>query len=140
MAEDEATSPSEGRPGESIVVVDPDPVSRNLVEDLEDELEVQVVAMDSMDFDTETSEDVVDAGTFVLCWDLGIRSAGDLIEQIRRHPTLSDRRILVASARPTPSMVRWAMLLGADGFCGLPYDADEIRARLASTSAEREAA
>ena len=111
----------------SIVVVDPDPNSRNNAEDLEDEFDRQVIAMDSVDFDTEASEDVLDAAVFVICWDLGIRSAADLLEEIRHNPRLQDKKVIVATARPTREMVRWAVTLGADTVCTLPYDPDSIR-------------
>ena len=56
-----------------ILVVDPDPISRSQAEDLEDDLDRQVIAMDSMDFDADANEEVVEAGVYILCWDLSIR-------------------------------------------------------------------
>lgn len=136
-------SESEEASGEAsaIVVVDPDAASRNDAEDLEDEYDRQVIAIDSMDFDTESSEDVLEAGLFILGWDLGIRSGLDLLEEIREHPRLADRLVLMASAKPTPERVRWAMSLGANGFISLPYDAEQIGSYLeAAASGEADSA
>ena len=58
----------------TIVVVDPDTESRNDAEDLEDEFDRQVIAIDSVDFDTEASEDVLEAAVYIVCWNLGIRA------------------------------------------------------------------
>ena len=121
----------------SLVLVDPDPISRNSGEDLEDDLDQPVFALDSMDFDPETSEEVADADAFVVCWDLGFRAGADVIEEIRRSEVLSDRIVLVATASPTRSLVRRAFLAGADGVCTLPYDAEEVAQRLEVARARR---
>jgi len=36
--------------------------------------------------------------------------------------------VIVATATPTREIVRWAVSLGADTVCTLPYDAAEVRA------------
>lgn len=141
MSEEEAEAPSSG-PGPtagSIVVVDPDPASRGLAEDLEDELDRQMIALDSMDFDVESSEEVLEASAFVICWDLGIRSGADLLELVRHDPALSDRSVLIAMEAPTRAAVQMAMALGADGVCCKPYDAEEIAGLLARSEAARTA-
>lgn len=123
----------------AIVLVDPDPASRNAGEDLEDDLERPVFALDSMDFLPETSEEVAEADSFVVCWDLGIRSGADLVEEIRLNAALAGRIVLVAMSKPTRSLVRRAFLAGADGVCRLPYDGQEIATRLASARQSRDA-
>ncbi len=124
-------SESDSEPnGGTIVVVDPDASSRNDAEDLEDEFDRQVIAMDSMDFDTEASEDVLEAAVYIICWNLGIRSAVDLIEEIRGNPRLVDKKVMIAFDEPTRTKARWAMTLGADAICCLPYDPEEVGARL----------
>ncbi|HPG26561.1 MAG: response regulator transcription factor [Spirochaetaceae bacterium] len=120
-----------------IVVVDADPASRNLAEDLEDEFDRQVIAIDSTDFDTESSEEILNSTLVIISWDLGIRSGADLLEELRCNPRLSGKTLLVALERPTRTIVRQAMLLGADGICCKPYDADEIRERLETIEARR---
>lgn len=115
----------------AIVVVDPDPVSRNAAEDLEDDLDRQVVAMDSMEFDPEVSEEIAEAGAFVIVWDLGIRSGADLVEKIRSDDRLAGRPIIVATAKASTAMVQAALAVGADSVCRLPYDGEEVEARLA---------
>ncbi|HEB90955.1 MAG TPA: response regulator [Deltaproteobacteria bacterium] len=132
-------SESESESNPAIVVVDADPTSRNAAEDLEDELDRPIIAIDSMEFDVEASEEILGAGVFVICWDLEIRSGADLVEEIRRHEDLAERTILVAFEEPTPERVRAAMWLGADGVCMKPYDAAEIQARLERLDATREA-
>ena len=124
----------------TIVVVDPDPTSRNDAEDLEDECDRQVIAIDSVDFDTEVSEDILEASVYIFRWDLGIRSGVDLLEEVRINPRLADKKVIIAAADPTRTMVRWAMSMGADGFCHVPYDPDEVKARLAAIEAEPSAA
>ena len=114
----------------SIVVLDPDNNSRNDAEDLEDEFDRQVIAMDSMDFDTEASEEVLEASVYIVCWNLGIRAAADVLEEIRTNPRLSDKKVIVAIDQPTKTVVRWAMMLGADAVCALPYDPEEVGERL----------
>ena len=114
----------------SIVVLDPDQNSRNDAEDLEDEFDRQVIAMDSMDFDTEASEDVLEAAVYIVCWNLGIRAGADILEEIRSNPRLADKKVIVAIAEPTKTIVRWAMTLGADAVCALPYDPEEVGERL----------
>jgi len=132
-------SETEAEPNRSIVVVDADPTSRNAAEDLEDELDCQVVAIDSMEFEPEASEEVLAAGVFIIGWDLEIRSGADLVEEIRQHESLAERTILVAFEAPTPELVRCAFRLGADGVCLKPYDAAEIKARLEHLDAARRA-
>lgn len=134
---------SEGQeeaPAKSIVVVDPDPESRNRAEDLEDDLEISVIAMDSMDFDSESSEDVLSATAFIISWDLEIRSGLDLLEEIRRHEMLSGLPVLVATDSPLPSMVKCALRHGADSVCLKPYDGEELRAKLTAIEAAKQAA
>lgn len=126
MADEEKAEPA----APSLVLIDPDPISRNAGEDLEDDLDQPVFALDSMDFDPETSEEVADADAFVICWDLGFRAGADLVEEIRQNELLADRVVLVASDSPTRSLVRRAFLSGADGVCTLPYDAEEVAQRL----------
>jgi len=123
----------------SIVVVDPDANSRNDAEDLEDEFDRQVIAMDSMDFDTEASEDVLDAGIYIICWNLGIRAGVDLLEEIRHNPRLSDKKVIIAMKEPTLPHVRWAMSLGADAICTLPYNPEEVGDRLEQIEASKAA-
>lgn len=113
-----------------VIVVDPDPASRNLAEELEDELDCQVIAMDSMEFDAEASEDVLEAGAFIICWNLGIRAGADLVEEIRAHPTISDRKVIVAMENPTRTAVQWAYSAGADAVCCLPYDPEQVATRV----------
>ena len=114
----------------TIVVVDPDTESRNDAEDLEDEFDRQVIAIDSVDFDTEASEDVLEAAVYIVCWNLGIRAGADLIEEIRSNPRLEGKCVLVAVKEPTKTVVSWAMSLGADAVCSLPYDPGEVGERL----------
>jgi len=130
----------EEAPPKSIVVVDPDPESRNRAEDLEDALEIQVIAMDSMDFESESSEDVLAATACIISWDLGIRSGLDLLEEIRRHEMLADLPVLIATDSPLPGMVKCAMRNGADSICLKPYDGEEVRAKLSAIEAAKQAA
>ena len=123
-------SDSESEPNGSIVVIDPDASSRNDAEDLEDEFDRQVIAMDSMDFDTEASEEVLEAAVYIVCWNLGIRAGADLVEEVRGNPRLADKKVIVALEEPTKTRARWAMTLGADAICSLPYDPEEVGARL----------
>lgn len=137
MADEKAAGDAESG-GRAVVLVDPDPVSRNLGEDLEDDLERPVFALDSMDFIPESSEEVMEADAYIVCWDLGIRCGLDLIEEIRRTPLIADRVVLVAAKDPTRSLVRRALLAGAEGVCCLPYDGPEVALRLAAAQARRE--
>ncbi len=134
---------SEGQeeaPPKSVVVVDPDPGCRNRAEDLEDDLEIPVIAMDSMDFETESSEEVLSATAFIISWDLGIRSGLDLLEEIRRHEVLSGIPVIIATDTPLASMVKCAMRHGADSVCLKPYDVDELRAKLTAIETAKQAA
>lgn len=123
-----------------LVLVDPDPASRSAGEDLEDDFDRSVVAIDSMDFGEEISEEALEAEAFIVCWDLGFRCGADVIEMIRANETLCDRIVLIAAAAPTKALVRAALRHGADGVCSLPYDAAEIRDRLEATRSARTAA
>ncbi len=144
MSEEAGESTTAGSGGGSamIVVVDPDPISRSRAEDLEDDLDRQVIAMDSVDFDPDATEEVIEAAVYIVGWELGIRCGADLLEQIRRDPRLADKPILVAFDAPTPAKVRTALALGADGVCMKPYDGAEIEALLSkveSAASERAA-
>ena len=121
-----ADSESESEENNSIVVVDPDPTSRNASEDLEDDFERQIIAMDSVEFDTESSEDVLEASVYIISWDLGVRCGADLLEEVRHNPRLAGKTVLIATSQPTAGLVRCALELGADGVCMKPYDAAEI--------------
>ncbi len=134
VAEDEAEAEAV-EPQKPILIVDPDPASRNAGEDLEDDLERPVVAIDSVDFDPEAMDEIGEAEVFIICWDLGFRAGVDLIEQIRADESLRDRIVIVASNAPTHLMVHCAIEAGADGICTQPYDADEIAHGLADAEA-----
>lgn len=138
-AESSDAESSEEEPSKPILIVDPDPASRNAGEDLEDDLNCRVVAIDSIDFDLEGSEEIGEADAFIVCWDLGFRSGVDVVELIRADETLGDRVVIVAAAAPTRSLVRCAFESGADGVCQVPYDAAEIQERLAAGRARRAA-
>ena len=128
---------AESGPGDmendTIVVVDPDPASRNASEELEDDFDRQIIAMDSVEFDTTGSEEVVGASVYIISWDLNIRHGADLLEEIRHTPGLAKKIVLIASESPTESMVQCAMELGADGVCTKPYDADAQESRKSQT-------
>lgn len=136
LSESEAAGDAPSDEALAIVVVDPDPGLRNDVEDFEDDFERQVIAMDSMDFDLEAAQDVLEAGVFVIAADLGIRAGVDLLEAVRAHEPIAERPILIALDAPTRESVRWAISLGADSVCRRPYDADEIRVRLDAITAK----
>lgn len=114
----------------AIIVIDADALSRNAAEDLEDDLDRQVIAMDSADFDLDGSDEILEAGAFIVAWDLGIRSGADLVESLRGDVRVRERPILVASDRVDPGLVRAALSIGADALCLQPYDPEEVRARL----------
>lgn len=124
----------------AIVVVEPDASLRNSAEDLEDDFERQVIAMDSTEFDTEAAEEVIEAGVYIFNWNLGIRSAADLLEEVRHDPRLRDKMVIVAMEEPTAARVRTAMKLGADAICTLPYSGEEIAIRFDMIKARRQAA
>lgn len=132
MPEPEPTDPQS-----AIIVIDGDALSRNAAEDLEDDLDRQVIAMDSTDFDLDGSEEILEAGAFIVAWDLGIRSGADLIESLRQDERLADRPILVASNRVDRGLVRAALSVGADGVCRHPYEVEEVRARLLAAERQR---
>jgi DNA-binding NarL/FixJ family response regulator len=119
----------------AIVVIDPDPDSRQAAEGLEEAVARSVIAIDSVEFGSELADDVLEAETYLICWDLGIRSGADLLEMIRQDPRFEDKKVIVAMAGPTRERARWAMSLGADALCSLPYDADELVARVATLEA-----
>ena len=129
MSDDDSKKP--------LVIVDPDPLSRNAGEDIEDDLDRHVVALDATDFDLEASEEIMEAEAFIVCWDLGVLSGADLVESIRTDERLRDRVVIVATPVPTPSLVRTALRVGADSVCLQPYDAEQIRACLESAAARR---
>lgn len=115
---------------DSIVVVDPDAASRSAAEDLEDDFDRQIIAMDSVEFDIESSEEIIDASAYIISWNLEIRSGADLLEEIRVDERLEHKIVLIAMEAPTAESVRCALALGADGVCMKPYDAKEIAALL----------
>lgn len=141
MAESDEASDEGGSKGggQAIVVVEADAAARNLAEDLEDDLERQVIAVDSADFDLEGAEEIVEAEVYVINWDLGIRAGVDLLEQVRQDPRLAHKVVVMAIAEPTAVRVRTALELGADAICLLPYDGEELKARLAQVEARRSA-
>lgn len=114
-----------------LVFVDPDAPSRMAAESLEDVVGRRILAVDPAEFDPAESEEIQQAAAFVFCWDLGLRCAADLVESLRSSEAFRDRRILIATPDPTRRMVVQAMALGADGVCLMPWDGEEIAARLA---------
>lgn len=144
MSEQADSSPSAASDagGAMILVVDPDPISRSQAEELEDDLDRQLIAIDSMDFDADANEEVIEAGVYILCWDLSIRCGADLLELVRGDPRLSGKTVLVAFEAPTLAKLRTALALGADGVCMKPWSAEEIArqlSRIASAAAEQAA-
>ncbi len=133
MADSEDESEEVG----SIIVVDPDPASRNASEDLEDDFERQVIAMDSVEFDIDSSEDIQDAAVYIISWDLGVRCGADLLEEVRNNALVAAKAVLIATDEPTQGLVRCALELGADGVCMKPYDAVEISKILAQVDQRR---
>jgi len=122
-----------------LVVVDPDATARDQVEALEDVLARPILAVDPGELDLAGNEEIQNAAAFVLCWDLAVRSGADLIEEIRRHAVLRERKILIAMDAPTRERVLLAMRLGADGVVHRPYDGDELLACLERAGLSRSA-
>lgn len=121
----------------ALAVIDPDPKMRAAVESLEDAIGRPVFALDPGELDLATNEAIAQAAAIVLCWDLGVRCAADLIEAMRGSEVFADRKLLVASEAPTRSLVLLAHALGADGFCQRPYDGAELLASLARAGLPR---
>ena len=113
-----------------LVFVDPDANSRTQAESLEEALGRSVLAVDPSEFKPADSEEIQGAAGFVVCWDLGIYSGADLLEEIRASATLKDSKVLISMDSPTRSGVVLAMELGADGICRRPYEEAELSACL----------
>lgn len=67
---------------------------------------------------------------FVVAWDQGRGTGLDVVEQIRKQPSLATRPIALASPEPTAEMVRAGLRGGATTFLHFPLDPAEARARL----------
>jgi DNA-binding response OmpR family regulator len=125
---DEEEAQEEAKTG--LVFIDPDEKSRHQAEALEEALSRSILAVDASEFKPADSEEIQQAAAFVVCWDLGFQTGGEMIEAIRSDETLRDRKVLVSMDAPTRRSVLVAMTLGADGVCLRPYDGDELMARL----------
>lgn len=127
-------------PKTGLVFVDPDEKSRHAAESLEESLARSILAVDASEFDPASSEEIQRAAAFVVCWDLGFRAGGELLESIRANESIRDSKILVSMDEPTRTRVLVAMELGADAVCRRPYDAEELAVRLEKLGLPRPAA
>ena len=115
---------------ESVAVIDPILEERQKAEELEEDLDFSILALDPQDVDPEDFDELAEAGAYFVEWDLGVRSGLEVLEALRADERTLGKPIVMASAAPTASMVKTALAAGADGFIHKPYRADELKARL----------
>lgn len=113
-----------------LVFVDPDGPSRMAAEALEAIVGRRILAVDPTELELGASEEIQQAAVFVVCWNLGYRCGADLVETLRRHEPLRERRIVIATPEPTRRLVVQAMALGADAVCRMPWDGEALAALL----------
>lgn len=123
-------SEAEGEPGGAIALVDPSAESRDAFAELADALGRDLLTLDPAELEDHTFEELSETSGVVLAWDLGGRSALDVLERLRADESTADLSIAIASERLTRAMVDAARRWGAETVLLKPWDPEEIRARL----------
>ncbi len=138
-----AEAPEEGAPtgsGNALVFVDP-----RLEEGELRSLEEALGRPTRVCSEAELEDGSADAAALVVPLELPTHSGLELVEAIRLRERRSDPPspplpIIVVSKAPTRARVLLALRAGASSFAFQPYDADELRVRLASVERADEAA
>ncbi len=115
----------------ALVIIDPRGEERDRMEELGEETEREITAIDPSDLDDDAYDAIAEAGAVLVCWDLGGRSGLEVAEQLVRDPRSKDVPVLLAHPRVTRAMVECALRAGAGGFVLLPYDLAEIDRQIA---------
>jgi len=120
-----------------LVFFDPTTRDRDQAEELESELGLTIWTFDPAEFCAETFEEIAEASAIVVEWNLQGQCGIDLLEALLYDERTRRVPVILASAAPTRSMVTAALRCGARSFTRKPYQADELRRRLASAGARQ---
>lgn len=114
-----------------VAIVDPSPESRDAFEGIAQTLGAEVLSLDPIELGPDAYEELAEVRWVVLTWDLGGRSGLETLERLRTLEETSHLQFAIASSAPTRAMVDAALRWGARTILYQPWDAGEIRERLA---------
>jgi PleD family two-component response regulator len=101
-------------------------------EALQSELGRSVVVVDFVALGDEAFEQLAQAATIVVPWDLGPQCGLDVVEALLHDERTRHAWIAMASPAPTRAAVALARSAGAHGFVFQPYRVEELERHLAA--------
>lgn len=125
---DEPDDLSEGE--HTILIVDDDPVNRQVLLNLLSTERYRVIAADSGLTALKLREQFPSIDLVITDWMMPKMSGLELCRKLREHSSLSELPILMLTARGLPEDIKHGFQAGANDFLSKPVDAGELRARV----------
>ncbi|WP_091012508.1 MULTISPECIES: ATP-binding protein [Paenibacillus] len=114
----------------TILIVDDDPVNRQVLLNLLSTERYRVIAADSGPTALKLREEFPSIDLVITDWMMPKMSGLELCRKLREHSSLSELPILMLTARGLPEDIKHGFQAGANDFLSKPVDAGELRARV----------
>lgn len=114
----------------TILIVDDDPVNRQVLFNLLSTERYRVIAADSGAAALKLREEHPSIDLVITDWMMPRMSGLELCRKLRENSSLSELPILMLTARGLPEDIRMGFQAGANDFLSKPVDAGELRARV----------
>ncbi|MGF9699489.1 ATP-binding protein [Paenibacillus sp. MABNR03] len=114
----------------TILIVDDDPVNRQVLFNLLSTERYRVISADSGAAALKLREQYPGIDLVITDWMMPRMSGMELCRKLREHNSLSELPILMLTARGLPEDIRLGFQAGANDFLSKPVDAGELRARV----------
>ncbi|XOI99225.1 ATP-binding protein [Paenibacillus polymyxa] len=114
----------------TILIVDDDPVNRQVLLNLLSTERYRVLAADSGSTALKLREEFPSIDLVITDWMMPKMSGLELCRKLREHSSLSELPILMLTARGLPEDIKHGFQAGANDFLSKPVDAGELRARV----------
>jgi signal transduction histidine kinase len=114
----------------TILIVDDDPVNRQVLFNLLSTERYRVIAADSGAAALKLREEYPSIDLVITDWMMPRMSGLELCRKLRENSSLSELPILMLTARGLPEDIKMGFQAGANDFLSKPVDAGELRARV----------
>ncbi|MFC9710798.1 ATP-binding protein [Paenibacillus sp. NPDC056933] len=119
-----------GEAEHTILIVDDDPVNRQVLFNLLSTERYRVIAANSGAAALKLREEHPSIDLVITDWMMPRMSGLELCRKLREHSSLSELPILMLTARGMPEDIKLGFQAGANDFLSKPVDAGELRARV----------
>jgi len=119
-----------------LIVFDPCPEQRRLVEGFAADLGRPVETLDPGELARPDPDELLHAGAVLIAWDLGGRPGLEWVEELVRDERTREVPLLLSSDVPTRGMVAAALRAGAQSFVSRPYGLEQVRSALPAAAEE----